>query len=409
MRNNLNDIIPPSRRRHLNTDSEMTSTREIPPSMPNIPASRSRRRFPWGTALIALAVVAISGGALYAFSASKVTITPHTSVATIEDDFTASPNTTDLPYAVVSVEKVATQSVPAESTENANDPAQGTITITNQQTVPQALITNTRFATPDGLIFRIHAPISVPAGGSVSAPVYADVPGDKYNVGPTTFTVPGLQGGKSYTLVTGKSDAAMTGGFSGTRPSVSQATHDKTAAALQTALESDIQTGLVAKVPAGYVLIPGASFTTYGPQPDTAGTSNTVAITIKGTATAVVLPEGPLAKTIAYKTAGTYAGQDVTLANVTKLTLKPVLPTPPTGTEDFAFHLSGTTTIVWTVDAAKIAGAVAGKTRDSAQVILSGFPEVDTARLLLRPFWTSTFPSDPAHIGVTVTPPSVTN
>jgi hypothetical protein len=52
---------------------------------------------------------------------------------------------------------------------------------------------------------------------------------------------------------------------------------------------------------------------------------------------------------------------------------------------------------------AKVAAAVAGKTRDSAQVALSGFPEVNKAVLVLRPFWATTFPQDPAKITVTAT------
>jgi hypothetical protein len=62
--------------------------------------------------------------------------------------------------------------------------------------------------------------------------------------------------------------------------------------------------------------------------------------------------------------------------------------------------------VVWTVDPARIASAIAGKTRESAQVVLSSFPEVKRALLVLRPFWADTFPGDPKDVKVTVNPPS---
>ena len=104
--------------------------------------------------------------------------------------------------------------VTAESTITANDPAQGTITVYSTETKAQDLINNTRFETPSGLIFRIHAPITVPPAtssgpGSVTATVYADQPGASYNVAATSFTVPGLQNTPEYTEVTAKSTTAM--------------------------------------------------------------------------------------------------------------------------------------------------------------------------------------------------------
>lgn len=419
MPKDFNDIIPPSRRRTLSPEGGNTTliqdTPVTPPPSWNKPTTskspRSGRRFPIGTAVIALVVIILSGVALYAFAGAKVTITPAINAATVSGDFTATAGSGDLSYEVVSVDKVASQTVASESTENVNQSAQGSITISNQQAAPQTLITNTRFATPAGLVFRIHSGVTVPAAkngnpGTLTVTVYADQAGDKYNVGPSTFTLPGLSGSKAFDLVTAKSTAAMTGGFSGTRATVSQATRDAQTKSIQSALAPDLATALKAKIPAGYITVPGSTLTTYTQQPDVPADGGKVTISEKGTVSAAIFPEDALAKAIAYKVVGTYAGQPVTLSGTDSLTLAVATGTPPDGQNDFTFTLGGTTTIVWKVDAGKIAGAVAGKTRDSAQVVLSGFPEVDKATLVLRPFWTSTFPADPAHITVTVTNPT---
>jgi hypothetical protein len=363
---------------------------------------RSGRGFPYGTALVALIVIAAAVAALYYFSGAKVVVTPETDTSSISSDFTATAGTGDLPFEVVTVQKTASQTVPAESTETVNDPASGPIIISNTQPSPQTLIKNTRFQTPAGLIFRIHDSVTIPAGGSVTATAYADVGGDSYNIGPSTFTVPGLKGSKAFDQVTAKSTTSMTGGFSGTRATVSQATRDQQNTANQASLQTSLAADMKTKIPAGYVLIPGATFTSFEPQSDTAADGGKVNVNEQGTMVAVVFPEAALGKAIAYKVVGTYSGQDVTLPDVSGLKMTPSVAAPPVnGETTFDFNLTGNAKITWKIDPKKIAAAVAGKTRDSAQVALSGFPEVNKAVLVLRPFWATTFPQDPAKITVT--------
>jgi hypothetical protein len=348
---------------------------------------------------------------MYYFSGAEVKVTPTANSAFVTGDFTATASNGDLPFEIVTVEKTAGTPVAAESTETANDPASGKITISNAQASPQTLIKNTRFESPNGLIYRIQDSISVPAGsasspGTLEVTVYADAGGDTYNIGPSTFTVPGLRGTPAYDLVTAKSAGPMTGGFSGTRASVSQGTREAQDTKNRAALETSLREGMQAEVPENYVLVPGASFVSYTPVPDTAGRDNTVTVTTKGTMTAVVFPQNALAKAIAYKVVGSYAGQPISLPDPSGLTLKPAVEGAPVGAETYSFSLSGNTTLVWDIDPERIAGAVAGKTRDAATNILSSFPEVASATLVLRPFWSNSFPSDPGDIEVSTAQPA---
>ena len=408
MQKNLNDIIPPSRRRHTGEDMVVPTTPVERPTYtrPQKPRKPSRS-FPMGTAIVAGIVILISIGALFAFSGAVVNITATENRTLVSGEFLATGSGGDLPFEVLTVEKVASVSVPSEGTETVNQSAQGTITITNTQDVAQQLIKNTRFETPDGLIFRVRDSITVPKAvngtpGSLEATVYADAAGESYNVGPTTFTLPGLAGGATFTQVTASSKEAMKGGFAGPRPSVSAATREGKAAELRATLSTDITKALEKAIPEGYVLIPGASKVVYEPQPDTAGAGGNVDIAEKAIATAVVFPSSALASAIAYQVIGSYTGQDVILGETADLTLTPVGDIPVPGTTEFAFALAGNTFIHWMIDESKIAAAVAGKSRSLAETALSGFPEVDRASLVLRPFWKSSFPSDPAKIQVSV-------
>lgn len=383
---------------------------EIPPqgyTRPRMEArefstARKKFRFPIGTALIALIVLAGCAGVLYAFSGAKVVVTPVRSPATVSTDLVAYADTGDLTFKQISVEKVATADVKSEGTKEVTDSAKGTITIHNEQTKPQALIKNTRFETPEGLIFRIHDSVTVPANGDLDVQVYADEAGEKYNIGPTKFTVPGLKGSATYTLVTATSKSPMAGGFVGTRASVGEATREEHYSNMQAELTTALQKQLAEEVPEGYVLISGTSFPTYEPAPDAAKDSSTVTLAEKGTITAVVFPEEALARAIAFKSIGTYDGSAVGFDSVAGLTVRPSENGVAPGATEFAFSISGNTNIVWSIDTEKIAGAVAGKSRDSAEIALKSFLEVDKATLVLRPFWTSTFPVDPAKITVSV-------
>lgn len=416
----LNDIIPPSKRRTVPMQQPAPSMNDLPslsePESPYSPPqphfSIPRRRFPWGALIVTVVIVIGAVGVLYAFSGAKVEATPTTdNVNLAQASFTATPSSGDLPFEVVTVNKVASKSVPAESTATVDQSAQGTITIYNTQAVAQALVATTRFESPDGHIFRIHQAVSVPAGsasspGTLTATVYADKTGADYNIGPSNFTLPGLSGSKQFDQVYAKSTDPFTGGFSGTRPTVGQTTDDTQHAALQAALQADLASAVTSQAPAGYVFIKGGSFSTYEPQPDSVDTSGQVVITEKGTVQAVVFPMDALARAVARQAVGGYADQPASLSGADGLTLTPPGTAVPAGTSTFTFTLSGGANVVWTVDATKVAAAIAGRTKAQADTILKTMPEIQKAILVLRPFWRSTFPSDPAKIDVVVTPAS---
>jgi hypothetical protein len=115
---------------------------------------------------------------------------------------------------------------PASDTGSVERKATGKITIYNAyNTNTQALVANTRFEAPDGKIYRITAPVTVPAaktdGGTiipqgVDAEVVADEPGAVYNTGPVNkFTIPGFAGSPRFDGFYAVSTTPMTGGYVG--------------------------------------------------------------------------------------------------------------------------------------------------------------------------------------------------
>lgn len=105
--------------------------------------------------------------------------------------------------------------------------ARGTIVIYNAySSAPQPLVATTRFAAPDGKIFRLEKGITVPGakieGGkivasSITAAVLAEKAGPAYNIGPVPrFSIPGLTSDAAkFKAIYAESKEPMQGGFVG--------------------------------------------------------------------------------------------------------------------------------------------------------------------------------------------------
>lgn len=393
----INDIVPPSMRPNRPVISD--SPRE------------HKNSFPYKTLLAVVGIVVASFAALSYFSAAKVDVTANTVSVAVQSSFVANKTTGTLPYEIITSQKIATQSVKGSGTKTVTSSASGMITIYNTQSKAQKLITNTRFATSEGLIFRIHQPVTIPAGttakpGSVQAKVYADKAGDSYNIAPTSFTIPGFASTPLATQVYARSSGAMAGGAAGAVPVVDPINEAQAKMALIKALTPELTAALESQIPSGYVLVPGSATTTFETlAPAPSETSGMVDVKEQGTISAIVFPSTSLAKAIALSVTGLdYQGEPVTLLNATKLELVSAgLPDPDA--ESFNFTLAGTAQLGYVVDPTRIAAAIAGKSRTAAEVALGSYPEIKRAVLVLRPFWRQTFPQDPASIVVTEVQP----
>jgi hypothetical protein len=367
---------------------------------------RPRGRFPYATAFVALVVVVGAAVALFYLSKAEVEVTPNEASVSAAGQYTAAVSGT-LPFQVISAQKSATAQVAASGTKTVNTPASGTIVIANSQNKAQTLIANTRFETPTGLIYRIHAAVTIPAKGTKSATVYADQAGADYNIGPTSFTVPGLEGTPQFNQITARSSGSMTGGAAGTIPVVESSIASSAATSLDSSLGPDLENAIAAQVPAGFVLLPGSTATSFSAlQPIAASTTGMALVGEQGTISAIVFPNAALAAAIATANESSYDGEPLTIENPSALSLTPAGDFPSTGDQSFTFSLAGSASLLSTVDRDQIAAAIAGKTREAAQVALTNFPAIKQAVLVLRPFWKSSFPADPSRITVVVEPAS---
>lgn len=89
--------------------------------------------------------------------------------------------------------------------------ATGFAALINTTSEDQVLVATTRLLTPEGVLFRLKSRVTVPARGRLKTEVYADKPGKTGDIGPSKFTIPGLNP-ELQKVIYAESDAPMTGG-----------------------------------------------------------------------------------------------------------------------------------------------------------------------------------------------------
>lgn len=102
----------------------------------------------------------------------------------------------DLQITEVSAEKTYQTASEDVSSDESTGLVSGTVTLINKYNKTQPLVAKTRLLSPDGKLFRLKEAVSVPAGGTATASVYADKTGADMAVDANTrFTIPGLWAG----------------------------------------------------------------------------------------------------------------------------------------------------------------------------------------------------------------------
>lgn len=213
--------------------------------------SKVSRTVSWGlAALVSAAVLGVGLATYVAVARTTITVTVQPVKQNAEFSLTIQPVGATLGQGDVAgslVETSATGSATqtaAGQTQSLIGKAHGRVTITNTWSQAQPLSATTRLLSAQGILFRTTARVDVPAHGSVVADVVADQDGAQGDIGPTTFSIPGLSADMQQRIA-GKSDTAMSGG-------VTQAGVLSVAdlAAAQAAAQADAEAQLQQWVPA---------------------------------------------------------------------------------------------------------------------------------------------------------------
>ncbi len=349
------------------------------------------------------------------FGGATVTVHPKQETLTVSGTFEAvreNPQAGELGYELMTLESLLTKMVAATGREEVEERASGNIRIYNDHNSnPQKLIRNTRFETPDGKIYRIDKSVVVPGKvddrpGSVEVTVYADEPGESYNMGKTNFTIPGFKGAPQFETFYAESVTDMTGGFAGERLVVEDSVLEQERATLQASLRDELMGQVDSQKPDGFVGFPSSVFIDFiSETPEEKG--GEVEIREKAVLYSVLFKETELAQFLAENTFGSFNNEEVDFLETEGLVLTP--QTAQNGNEirpwsdpTFRFSMSGTAPIVWIFDTESLKNDLSGRNKEAIHTILSGYPSIDEAEVVIRPFWRGSFPVETEEIDIDI-------
>lgn len=431
---NLQDIRPVDRRQRRHTDETVNPAPVTPRQAPEIPKTdinnvdtlvikdgkkeRNKNYF----VLSAVIIFVISAIFVVSLVISKTTLTiyPEYNSPTVNAEFTAYPDRRDgqLAYEVMTLTEKSETQVKATGQETVKEQAKGFIEIIKSTPGTERLIKNTRFRSPDGLIFRIQESVVVPGAvkdgtgnlvpGTIRAEVFADNVGPSYNLpAGTRFDIPGFQENKLedlYKTIYAENREAFTGGFDGPKFTLDEKELDTA----EQSLEIKLRDGLLAKVkneqPADFIAFPGAIAVTYNQLPVIKYGDNLVTVQIEAVLQQPLFKQDAFASFLAKATIESYTGSPVRIVDPSVLKFEYTSATTSSSNianaTSLSFKLSGKPQIVWKFDADKLKSDLAGKSLTALSVVLSGHPGIKSAEISDKPFWKRTFPEDKNDITI---------
>lgn len=260
------------------------------------------------------------------------------------------------------------------------------------------------------MIYRINKSVVVPGQtekdgkkvpGSIEVTVYADEAGDGYNIGLTDFTIPGFEGSPQFEGFYARSKTEMTGGFVGEKLVVEETILEQTIDLLHERLALEVADKSTDQKPEGFITFDGMTFIRFVSEP-TIDSGENVEIREKVVLYTVIFDERDLAQHVAENTLGSFDNNPVTFINKDdlKATIENKEEVEPWSDLDLSFTLVGTASIEWIFDENRLKEDLAGRNKAAIHTILGGYPSIDTAEVIIRPFWKGSFPEDVNEIEI---------
>lgn len=422
------DIRPKKKslREVLNTKSD--SRRDLSPPAPSLPVEgesfRLESRKKIKILLVSVLVLAVVGGGVSALSLfgsrAVVKITPAQAKLFLRENLVASrsPGEAGLSFEMMILNpRAVSREIPSTGREQVERRASGTIVIFNDYGgAPQRLVADTRFEAPGGKIFRIDKTVIVPGRevvggknvpGSVEAVVYADEPGEEYNLGLVDFTIPGLRGGPRFEKFFARSKTPLTDGLVGEVNIVDPELVASTRLELREELSRELKADAFLQLPSRLVLYGASGFVRFEEsspvEPTAAGGKNAALVKESASWRGIVFDRQELTRVLVGDKLKELADVDWFISNLDRLDFQWRLPLrDPETDEKISFVITGNAFISAVMDVDSLRLALAGVKREEVNKILRGFPTVGTTTVDLRPSWRRWLPTDHRRITVEV-------
>lgn len=426
---NLQDIRPVDNKRTATRPPQSVVQRQAPVVRENKDDTetiviengnqKKRSRVLW---IAALAVVLVGGAFALsaAFAETTLTVRPEWREPNVNAEFEGFPERREgaLAYEVITLETTGEKQVKASGERIVQEQAKGVIEIFKTTPGAERLIKNTRFRSPDGLVFRIQESVVVPGAverngvmspGSIRAEVFAESIGDQYNVTQgTRFTIPGFEESgltELFRSMYATNPEAFSGGFDGPQFIIDDAELNTARQALQIDLRNNLLERIKNERPAGFVAFEGSYAFTYNQLPAVSYGNDLVTIKEQAVLQVPLFKAGDMAAYIAAQTVPTYNRAPVRIENYSDMLFSYLDPshnaTVIANLASLKFSLVGKPRIVWEYDADALRSDLAGKSKTAVATVITGYTgTIKSAQVSIKPFYRRTFPENPSDIKI---------
>ena len=322
----------------------------------------------------------------------------------------------ELSYELLEISDQAEKQVSASGEVEEEIFASGRITIFNENTNPQQLVTNTRFSSPDGMIYRISEGVTIPPAsqsegqiipGTLQVTITADNVGDEYNIDNTVrFTIPGFAESnldQLYETVYAENSSPITGGFSGLRLQISEEDRQIARQELQMELRERLRERIDSERPADFIYYPNAVTFTFEALPAVEYNDGMATMIEQAVLRVPLFKQADLANYLAAATIPGYQGEPVRLDNASELNFtynNTALNIDLSLNESIEFTLTGRPFLIWNFDHDELRSKMLNEHKDALPRILGEFPAIMRGSVRMQPFWQRNFPSNPEQIEI---------
>lgn len=368
----------------------------------------------WFVAIISIVffIFALS----FLFAKAEVTVNPKVENPTLNENLSAIKDSSSdgLSFDLVVISGEESKNIAGGEEKEISLNSQGTVVLYNAfSSLPQNLSINTKLEGSNGKIYKTVTAITVPGmnedaiPGQVETEIYGAEAGEAYNSAPLDFKVLGFKGTPKYSKFYGRSKGEITGGFKGRSPVLSDIEKENAFSELKTTLQEKLLKKAAGQIPDGFILFKDAVFLNVDEQSVAfVSEGNELPVKIKGTLYGFLFNEQKLTKKITEDSVANYDESDVYIPNIKDL----IFSLPDSGisfsdVQNINFNLSGPAKIIWRFDNAKLSAELLGKAKKDFNQILSQYPNIESANLVLSPFWVRTLPSKTKDIKIIVNYP----
>lgn len=375
---------------------------------------RRRRGLLW---IVVVALVILGAGAAYGalFYSAVLSITPkHSSVVAANTPvvFAKEPSAHQVPLVVMSLSDTVTKTVRSTGSTEVSEKASGDIIVYNNfSTAAQKLIEETRFETPDGKIYKtgkgtttIVPGITNGKPGQVQVKVYAAEAGDIYNKEPSDFTIPGFKGTPKYTKLYARSVGPITGGFVGTRASLPADEQQRLTTDIGGELGDRLKAEALLQKTDEFIILDQASKVSIADPKVVSSNENPLQATLSvtGTFSTILVNKKEFARELASQLLPGYQGEPISIKNIEDLTFSVVIPEGQdlSSLETLSVMITGEPLFIYTVSENELVKELQNLKRKQLPNVLAHYDSIDSAKLIIKPFWRTTAPGDADSIKI---------